>query len=85
MATGTASLTVRRGEKSWNYIYIALAFAITFEGTVIQMIPTDVLRFPWNVVTYLGVGIATGYLFLECGWLQNKLLGWKSRYEDKDR
>jgi hypothetical protein len=79
-ASGSADMTVRRGEKSWNYIYVALGFVLTFEGTIITMIP---LRFPFNVLLYILMMINTSALFLLSGWFQNKLLGWKAGYEGR--
>ena len=75
------SMTVRRGQNTWNFIYIMLAFALSIEGTVIQMIPDF---FPWNILAYVVVGTATAWLFLDNGWFQNKLVGWRS-YEDRER
>jgi cytochrome b subunit of formate dehydrogenase len=75
--------TVTRGEKSWAYIYVALGFAIAIEGTIIQLITP--LVFPWNVISFLLVSAFSIWLFLFNGWFQNKLIGWKSRYEDKER
>lgn len=60
-----------------------MGFAVAIEGTAIQMITP--LEFPWNVATYLVVSAATFWAFLECGWFQNKLIGWKGRYENKTR
>lgn len=74
-------MTIKRGQESWGYIYIALGFLITFEGTVIQMLP---LSFPANVLTFLVVGLATGYLFLFNPWVHNKLIGFKAKYEDRE-
>jgi hypothetical protein len=76
-------LRVRRDQASWAYIYIALGFALSIEGTIIQLITP--LKFPWNLIAYLVVGFLTGYAFIKSAWVQNKLIGLKNRYEDKYR
>jgi hypothetical protein len=43
------------------------------------------LVFPWNIVTYVILAMLTVWLFLDNGWFQNKLLGWKNKYEEKAR
>jgi hypothetical protein len=78
----TVDAKVKRGQASWNYIYLTLAFALTFEGTIIQMIP---FPFPFNVVVYALAFVGTCCLFLLSGGFQNRLIGWKASYEDKAR
>jgi len=77
MAIDTTDAKVRRGAESWAYIYIVLGFALTIEGTLIDM----AWHYPWNLLTYLIVGALTLWLFLFNGWFQNKLIGIKARYE----
>jgi hypothetical protein len=72
---------VRRGPESWAYIYITLGFALTIEGTVIDM----GFHYPWNLLTYLIVGVLTVWLFFFNGWFQNKLIGIKAKYESAAR
>ena len=72
----------QRGQESWTFIYITLGFAISIEGTVISMMP---LSFPWNVIIYVIVAFLTGWAWIESGWVQNKLIGLKNKYEDKLR
>ncbi len=74
---------VRRGPESWTFIYIALGFALTIESTIIAMITP--LSFPYNVIAYAIVAVATFWLFLEHGRFQNWLIGKKSQYENKLR
>ena len=74
---------VKRGPDSWAYIYIALGFLLQIEGSVIQM--ATPLKFPVNIFVFAVVGVVTFYVFLSSGWLQNKLIGWKTRYEDRYR
>jgi hypothetical protein len=74
---------VKRGQESWTYIYMVLGFAITIEGTIVSMI--EPLRFPWNLVVYALVAITTFRLFLFSGWVHNKLIGLKIRYESTAR
>jgi hypothetical protein len=78
----TVDAKVKRGSESWTYIYITLGFALSIEGTIIGMTP---LVFPWNVTVYALVAIVTGWFWIESGWFQNKLIGLKSRHEDKLR
>lgn len=73
---------VTRGPESWAYIYIALGFVVSIEGTIIQMLP---ITFPYNIISYLAVAAATAWGFLDNGWVQNKLVGLKTRYEMKSR
>lgn len=76
-------ITVTRGPVSWNYIYVALGFAIAIEGTIIQMITP--LIFPWNVIVFAVCSALTFYLFLANGRFQNQILSLKGRYENKPR
>ena len=78
----TVDAKVQRGQESWTFIYIALGFAISIEGTVISMMP---LSFPWNVIIYVIVAFLTGWAWIESDWVHNKLLGIKARYETKER
>ena len=80
----TLSATVKRGPASWAYIYVALGFALTIEGTIIQM-TTPPLKFPWNLIAYGVLGALTFWMFLFNGWFQNKLIGIKTKYEDQPR
>jgi hypothetical protein len=77
-----ATLQVIRGPISWGYFYILLGFAISIEGTIIQMTP---LRCPWNIILFVAIGCATGYLILRKGWCQNKLVELKERIENTPR
>jgi hypothetical protein len=36
-------MMVKRASDSWTYIYVVLGFALSIEGTIIQMI--DVIKF----------------------------------------
>jgi hypothetical protein len=83
MAQDTVSATVTRGPASWAFIYIALGFAISIEGTAISLITP--LRFPWNLILYAVIGAATFWTFINNGEFQNKLLAWKAQYEQKAR
>ena len=78
----TESHTTTRGPESWNYIYFVLGFALTIEGTICDMVP---LPFPWNLIAFVIVGAITFWLFIESGWFQNKLIGWKAAYEQRAR
>jgi hypothetical protein len=64
------------------FIYIALGFALSIEGTILQMIP---LRFPYNLFPYVALMTATSWLFICNGWFQNKLIWMKGLYEKKAR
>jgi hypothetical protein len=79
----TVEAGVKRGPESWSYIYIAGGFALTIESTVIGMMTP--LTFPWNIIVFGVVASITAWLFIENGWFQNKLIGLKSRYENKVR
>ena len=74
---------VKRGPESWAFIYITLGFVLTIEGTLVPMFTP--LTFPYNVATYIVLAALTIWLFLGSGWFQNKLIGWKRRYEEKAR
>jgi len=81
--TFTARAQIIRGAISWSYFYIFLGFALSIEGTVIQMIVP--LLFPCNILLFLVVGGITVYLVLFSGWFQGKLIGWKNWYENIPR
>lgn len=81
MAQDQFSATVTRGPESWASIYVALGFTLSIEGTAISMFP----YFPWNLAAYAVIAALTIILFLSSGWFQNKLLGWKGKYEQKAR
>ena len=55
------SATVKRGPESWAYIYIALGFVLSIEGTIIGMITP--LVFPWNLIAYIARS-GTVYIFV---------------------
>jgi hypothetical protein len=46
--------SIVRGEKSWNYFYLFLGFAITIESTVIDMMSPVV--FPCNLLSPVRTG-----------------------------
>jgi hypothetical protein len=79
-ATASMRATVKRGSTSWGYFYTLLGFALTIETGVGSMFPL-----PWSLMRFLIAGAITIYLVLFNGWFQNKLLGWKARYEDAER
>jgi hypothetical protein len=79
----TVDTQVIRGPESWGYIYTVLGFVITIESTVIGMMTP--LMFPWNVIVFVGLALSTVWLFIESRWLHKKLIGLKSRYENKPR
>ena len=78
-----ADAELKRGPESWAYLYIALGFALSIEGTLIQMI--EPLWYPLNIATYIVVMAITAWLFICNGWFQNKLIGIKIRYESTFR
>jgi hypothetical protein len=75
-------LSVKRGPQSWNYIYIMLGFALSIEGSVIQMIQAPPL---WSIVSYLVTAVITAWAFLDSRWMHDKLVRLKIRYEEKER
>lgn len=79
----TANASVKRGPESWSYIYTVLGFVVAVEATVIGMMTP--LTFPWNIVLFVIVAAITIWQFIENGWLHNKLIGLKIRYENKAR
>jgi hypothetical protein len=81
MAIASAA-RVLRGKESWNFLYVALGFAVSIEGTVIGMMG---LTFPNNAMLYVLVGGITTYLFMFNGQAQDKLIGWKERHENAPR
>jgi hypothetical protein len=74
---------VKRGPESWQYIYTTLGFTLTIEAGVVALIAP--LRWPWNLIIYAITFVVTAHLLLFNGWFQNKLIGWKGRYEDRAR
>lgn len=78
----TANFTarVKRGPVSWAYFYTLLGFALTIETGIASM-----FQLPWALVGLIIVAAITIYLVLFNGWFQNRLLGWKTRYESAER
>lgn len=76
---------VRRGSESWTYIYVTLGFMLTIGAEKPSAGLITPLAFPRNLIVYSAAGTFTIYLWLFSGWFQNKLIGWKSRYELKAR
>lgn len=72
---------VKRGPESWQYVYVMLGFALTIEGSIIQMITP--LIFPGNLLVFAVVGVVTFWLFIDSRWFQNKLIGLKIKFEEK--
>jgi hypothetical protein len=73
---------VRRGDESWAYIYVALGFALSIEGTIVQML---FFERPWNAVLYLALMVGTVRLFVFSGQFQDWLFGLKERVENMPR
>ena len=69
-----------RDQNSWNYLYMALGFALTILGTIIQML--DFLHSPCNFLLYIVTGLGLFWLFLFIRF-RNKLIGWKDTYENR--
>jgi hypothetical protein len=76
------NVQVKQGREGWNYIYITLAFTLTFVGTLIQMLP---IWFPYNLIFYALAFIGTCCLFLLSGRFQRRLISLKISYEEKFR
>jgi len=74
---------IRRGPGSWPFFYIVLGFALSIEGTCLQMI--EPLRFPYNIICYGALMAGTFWLFICNAWFHGKLIGIKGRYENKAR
>ena len=79
-ATARVTAQVKRGSVSWAYFYTLLGFALTIETGIASM-----FDLPWALIGLLIVAAVTIYLILFNGWFQNKLLGWKARYEGAER
>ncbi len=77
----TVDAKVIRGPVSWAYFYVFLGFVLSIEGTIIAM--WQRLEFPWNELVYVAVGGMTFYFVLFNAWFKNKLVGWKSWYENR--
>jgi hypothetical protein len=74
---------VSRGPESWAYIYVVLAVVLGIEAAVVSMITP--LVFPSNIILFVVAAAVTTGLFLTNGWVQNKLIGFKLKYENKAR
>jgi len=79
----TLDASVRRGSESWAYIYTVLGFLVVIEATVIGMMTP--VQFPWIIALFLAIAAITTWQFIDNGWLHNKLIGLKIRYENKPR
>jgi hypothetical protein len=71
---------IKRGPISWDYFYTLLGFALTIETGVCSMLPR-----PHGFVVLLLSAAPTIHLVLFNRWFQQKLIGWKARYEDAER
>ena len=66
-------MKVKRANESWTYIYVVLGFALSIEGTIIQMF--DPIKFPWNVLLYFAVDATSARRLVQhcpgrqCGYL----------------
>ena len=74
---------VTRAEEAWAYIYTLLGFALTIEAGVVALI--EPLKWPWNLLAYVVAAVVTLSLFADNGWFQKKLLGLKTKYDNKLR
>jgi hypothetical protein len=74
---------VLRGKPSWDFLYIVLGFTLTIESTIVTMI--DPLKFPWNVLLYVAIAGLTIRYFYTSGWLHDRLIGLKNKYESIPR
>jgi hypothetical protein len=77
-----ARADVLRGALTWNYFYVLFGFALSIEGTFIQMLPVP---FPWNIVMFLGTGWITYRLVFHNGRCQDELIKWKNAIENTPR
>ncbi len=82
-SSASVDFKVKRGAGSWGYIYTLLGFVLTIETGVMGLIVP--IKWPWNFVSLLVLATLTIYLFLYNGWFQNKLIGFKIRYEEQAR
>ena len=72
---------MKRGELAWQYLYITFGFALTIEAGLVALIEP----LPWLAKVLAFAIMAGGTLFLWLdGWFQNKLFGWKARYEVRE-
>ena len=84
MAKATCSATVTRGPDSWAYFYNVLIFAVAIEGVFIAL-AAERLGFVLSALVFAFVAGLTTFGVLFSGWVQNKLIGLKSRYENQPR
>jgi len=82
-SVGRAKRNGQRGAASWAYIYIALGFLLSFEGTIIQLITP--LRWPYDLIFYVPLFVLTSLVFLASGRFQGWLVRLKTMYEDRFR
>jgi hypothetical protein len=65
-----AEAGIRRGENSWQTLYLGLGFTLTVGGTLIQFI----LPWAWNLVVYLAFIFLAYGLFIWNDWFQKWFL-----------
>ncbi len=75
----TAEVKVKRGEKSWNFIYLVFVFIWTITVSIISIIPTDWL---YKTTIILIVTLILSWLCFFNPWFQNKILGLKIKLEE---
>ncbi len=77
----TIEKAVTRKAESWAFIYFALAITLGIEAAIIALFPWGV----WNIAIMAPILAFTAWAVLSNAWVQNKLIGFKSRNENKAR
>ena len=76
-SSASFSSGIKRGELSWNYFYVALAFAVSFMGTIIQLSTR-----PLALILFILLMAIAVYFFLFNRPFQNQLIALKNWYEN---
>lgn len=82
-ANVTVNPKTKRGQESWGYIWMLLAFVVGLEAAIIAFMAS--LAFPRNALVFVVVVALTVWWFLQSGWLHNQLFRFKDWYESKLR
>jgi len=70
---------IKRGEKSWNFIYILYGLTLAIITFFISILPLDWIH--KLIIFVVTVPILT-WLFLFNAWFQNKIIGFKIKIEE---
>ena len=70
---------IKRGEKSWNFIYILYGLILSIITFFISILPFDWFH---KLIIFVVIVLILTWLFLFNAWFQNKIIGFKIKIEE---